>query len=89
MKKFEKGRSVDPNYYHIPLKYFTNVMKGKYKELCIVDFMADGSALVAWHNYNTGRTGIVRRCPVNEKHGKFYLDYRGKDIEIDTWGWVF
>lgn len=155
-KKFEKNRSVDLRYLHVPLKYLTNfkgancnrypkykeetyeewrdsmrkwlienewydtqeeierettkevfeavmkqqkewgispktilVDKGRDKTLCIIDFYGK-NALVAWRNNNTCKIGMTKLCPCYKKKGKWYINYKGKEILISNkGGWVF
>lgn len=65
------------------------VKKGKDKTLCIVDFYGK-NALVAWRNHETRKVGMTRLCPVLQKNGKAYLQYKDKLILIsNALGWVF
>lgn len=64
------------------------VKKAKDKTLTIVDFYGK-NALVAWRNNNTCKMGMTRLCPIVHKHGKVYIDYKGKLILIsNNSGWV-
>ena len=64
------------------------VKKAKDKTLTIVDFYGK-NALVAWRNNNTCKMGMTRLCPIVHKHGKVYIEYKGKLILIsNNSGWV-
>lgn len=64
------------------------VKKAKDKTLTIVDFYGN-NALVAWRNNNTCKMGMTRLCPIVHKHGKVYIEYKGKLILIsNNSGWV-
>lgn len=66
------------------------VKEGKDKTLCIVDFYYGGRrALVAWRNNKTYKMGMTHMCDVVKKNNKTYIDYHGKLILIDKWGWVW
>ena len=65
------------------------IKKGKDKTLCIIDFYGN-NALVAWRNNKTRKVGMTRLCPVLQKNGKAYLQYKDKLILISNdSGWVF
>lgn len=64
------------------------VDKGKDKTLCIIDFYGK-NALVAWRNNLSCKIGMTKLCPCYEKKGKWYINYKGKEILISTnSGWV-
>ena len=62
--------------------------EAKDKTLTIVDIFGK-NALVGWRNNKTCKMGMTKLCPMIWKHGKLYLKYKDKLIQLsNTGGWV-
>ena len=86
--KFEKGRSVNWKYLHIPMMYCGEVPNtNKNKNFVLIDDL--GKHYVAsWRNCDTCRTGMTFLVKKVFKKGKFGFEYKGKFYKLGNTGWV-
>lgn len=82
--KFEKDRSVSPQYAKIPLRYTSiNHPNNADKELVLMDYFGK-HYVAAWRNNNTDKIGIT--FLLKSTPGGFM--YKDKEYKHNRSGWV-
>lgn len=93
-RKFNKNRSVEESYLHVPVKYMSEV-RGKEtrpncwsgKEFCIIDFYGN-NALCGWRNNESCKVGKTFLCKIIHRGKKTGIIYKGKFYPLGRYEWV-